>query len=166
MAAPVQRLSPGPGDKAFMLDDYALYNLNRAAATYNEEMSEALKAYDLDTMQWRILMLLDDKSPSSVGDLARRSVTKMPTVTRMLTRMEAQGLVARRALDGDRRIIQIRLTAKARKTLEMVQSIGKSVYERAFEGIETRKITQLTDVLKRIRENLNRSPYDRAKIKE
>lgn len=156
----------GPGDKGFVLDDYALYNLNRVAATYNKEMSEALKVYDLDTTQWRILMLLDDKSPSSVGDLARRSVTKMPTVTRMLTRMEAQGLVERRALDGDRRIIQIRMTAKARKTLAMVQSIGKDVYERAFEGIEAQKVTQLTDVLKRIRENLIRSPYGRATIKE
>jgi len=152
---------PGPGDKAFVLDDYALYNLNRTAATYNEEMAKALKAYDLDVMQWRILMLLNDKNPSSVGELARRSAAKMPTVTRMLTRMEEQGLVARRALKGDRRIIQIRMTAKARKTLRMVQAIGNSVYERAFEGIGVRDLTRLTHTLKSIRENLNRSPYDK-----
>ena len=151
----------GPGDKGFVLDDYALYNLNRTAATYNEEMARALKAYDLDVMQWRILMLLDDKNPSSVGELARRSVSKMPTVTRMLTRMEDQGLVKRRALNDDRRIIEIHITPKARKALKMVQSIGKGVYERAFEGVNISDINRATATLKKIRENLNRSPYDK-----
>ncbi len=152
----------GPGDKGFVLDDYALYNLNRAAATYNEEMAKALKAYDLDVMQWRILMLLNDKNPSSVGELARRSVSKMPTVTRMLTRMETQGLVKRRALNGDRRVIEIHITAKARKVLKMVQSIGKGVYERAFEGVNAGEISNITKTLKKIRENLGRSPYDKS----
>ncbi len=151
----------GPGDKGFVLDDYALYNLNRTAATYNEEMARALKAYDLDVMQWRILMLLDDKNPSSVGDLARRSVSKMPTVTRMLTRMEDQGLVRRRALNGDRRIVEIFITAKARKALKTVQSIGRGVYERAFEGVNAGDINRITATLKKVRENLNRSPYEK-----
>ena len=151
----------GPGDKNFVLDDYALYNLNRAAATYNEEMAKALKAYDLDVMEWRILMLLDDKNPSSVGELARRSVSKMPTVTRMLTRMETHGLVIRRALNGDRRIVQISITPKARKALKMAQSIGKSLYERAFEGMDAGDINRMTKALKMIRENLNRSPYEK-----
>jgi len=151
----------GPGDKNFVLDDYALYNLNCTAATYNEEMARALKAYDLDVMQWRILMLLDDKNPSSVGELARRSVSKMPTVTRMLTRMEDQGLVKRRALNGDRRIVEIHITAKARKALQTVQSIGKGVYERAFEGVTAHDINRVTATLKKIRENLNRSPYEK-----
>lgn len=151
----------GPGDKNFVLDDYVLYNLNRTAATYNEEMAKALKAYDLDVMEWRILMLLDDQNPSSVGELAQRSVSKMPTVTRMLTRMENEGFVKRRALSGDRRIIQISITPKARKALKMVQSIGHSVFERAFEGIDAKDINRLTNALKHIRENLSRSPYER-----
>lgn len=156
---------PGPGKKGFALDDYALYNLNRTAATYNDVMAKALKAYDLDTVQWRILMLLDDHSPCSVGELARRAVTKMPTVTRMLTRMEEQGLVVRRAGRGDRRFTQIRMTQMARKTLATVQAIGNGVYERAFEGVGARDIERLTQTLKRMRENLNRSPYDKSQNK-
>ena len=155
-----------PGDKGFVLDDYALYNLNRAAATYNEEMAKALKAYELDVMEWRILMLLDDKNPSSVGELARRSVSKMPTVTRMLTRMEEQGLVKRKALSGDRRIVEIFITPKARKALQMVQTIGKGVYQRAFESINAGDIARVTTTLKKIRENLSRSPYEQPAPKK
>jgi len=145
-----------------VLDDYVLYNLVRAAATYTEEMSNALKDYGLDTMKWRILMLLDDKSPSSVSALARRSVTKMPTLTRMLTRMEDEGLVRRRVLSEDRRIVEITMTVKAVNTLRTVKSIGQRVFERAIDGIDPRDMETVTKALKQLRLNLNRTPYETA----
>lgn len=150
----------GPEDPGFVLDDYVLYNFVRTTATYTEEMAAALKDYGLDTMKWRILMLLHDKSPSSVGELARRSVTKTPTLTRVLIRMEKEGLVLRRALDDDRRIVQVTMTPKAEKTLKMVRSIGQNVFERAFEGVSDKEIARITATLKQVRANLTRSPYE------
>lgn len=150
----------GPADSAFVLDDYLLYNLVRASAVYHDEMAEALRSYGLTTVQWRILMLLHDRSPSSVGNLARRSVTKMPTLTRMLIRMEEEGLVKRKTLAGDRRIVEVTMTKKAEKTLHTVQNIGQRVFERSVEGVETKDIFVLTNTLKRIRQNLQRSAYE------
>ena len=155
-----KRRKVGPADPAFVLDDYILYNLVRTAATYNEEMSKALKDYGLDTMKWRILMLLHDKSPSTVSELARRCVAKMPTLTRMLIRMEQEGLVVRRALKDDRRIVHVTMTPKAAKTLRMVQSIGQNVFERVFDGMDEAQISQMTQSLKVMRANLVRSPYE------
>ena len=155
----------GPANAGFVLDDYVLYNLNRAAAVYNDEMAAALKSYRLTTMEWRILMLLNDKSPSSVGDLARRSVTKMPTLTRTLIRMEEEGLVKRAAPADDRRFVDVTMTPKAVKTLRQVKEIGQRVFERAFEGVSASEIAATTDILKRIRGNLQRSPYERAPSK-
>lgn len=150
----------GPADPDFVLEDYVLYNLVRATAVYSEEMASALKAYGLDMTKWRILMLLDDKSPCSVGELSRRAVTKMPTLTRMLTRMEKEGLVERKALEDDRRVVEITMTAKAVNALRMVQSIGQRVFERAVEGIGPGEIETMTQTLKRLRANLTRSPYE------
>ncbi len=150
----------GPADEAFVLDDYVLYNLNRAAAVYTDEMSNALKSRGLNTMKWRILMLLADKSPTSVGELARRSVTKMPTLTRMLIRMEDEGLVVRTSPDDDRRFVNVTLTPKAVKTLTKAKAIGQSVFERALSGSSASEIATVTKVLKRMRANLQRSPYE------
>ena len=152
----------GPAEAGFTLEDYVLYNLVRTAATYNEEMARALKRYRLDTMKWRILMLLNDKSPSSVGELARRSVTKMPTLTRVLIRMESEGLIVRQALAGDKRVVQVTMTPVAVKTLKAVQAIGQKVFERAFEGVSENETAALTSTLKRVRANLGRSPYETA----
>ncbi len=150
----------GPADRTFVLDDYLLYNLVRASAVYHDEMAAALRSYGLTTVQWRILMLLDDHSPSRVGDLARRSVTKMPTLTRMLTRMEEDGLVKRKVLAGDRRIVEVTMTKKAENTLRTVQAVGQRVFERSVDGVDAKDIFVLTNTLKRIRQNLQRSAYD------
>jgi DNA-binding MarR family transcriptional regulator len=149
----------GPADPSFVLDDYVLYNLVRTASTYNDVMAGALKMYKLDTMKWRILMLLNDKSPSSVGELARRSVTKMPTLTRMLIRMEKEGLVNRRSLEGDRRVVEVTMTSQAEVTLKLVQQVGQNVFESAFSGIDIQEIASTTASLKRIRQNLNKRPF-------
>ncbi len=150
----------GPADDGFVLDDFILYNLNRASGVYNDEMSNALKSRGLNTMKWRILMLLADKSPSSVSELARRSVTKMPTLTRVLIRMEAEGLVVRTAPDDDRRFVDVTLTARAVNTLREVKTIGQRVFERAFDGTSADEMAIVTTVLKRMRENLQSSPYE------
>ncbi len=150
----------GPADKSFVLDDYILYNLNRASAVYSDEMSLALKSHGLTTVKWRILMLLAEASPSSVSELARRSVTKMPTLTRMLTRMEEEGLIVRTSPDDDRRFVEITMTAKAVNTLREVKQIGQRVFERALDGSSVEEIKTVTKVLKRMRENLQRSPYE------
>ena len=152
----------GPANAGFVLDDYILYNLVRAAAVYNDEMAAALKSSGLSTIEWRILMLLDDRSPSSVGELARRSVTKMPTLTRVLIRMEKEGLVRRTALADDRRYVDVTMTPKALNTLRKVQEIGQRVFECAFEDVSAAEIASTTAILKRVRGNLERSPYERA----
>jgi DNA-binding MarR family transcriptional regulator len=156
------REKTGPADPGFVLEDYVLYNLVRTSATYNEEMAKALKLYRLDTMKWRILMLLNDKSPSSVGALAHRSVTKMPTLTRVLIRMEEEGLIVRQALAGDKRVVQVTMTPKAVTTLRKVQAIGQKIFERAFENVTPDEIAAMTELLQRVRANLGRSPYEPA----
>ena len=154
----------GPVDKDFVLDDFIFYNLNRASVVYNDEMSKALASRGLNTMKWRILMLLADKSPSTVSELSRRSVTKMPTLTRMLIRMEEEGLVVRTAPDDDRRFVDVTMTAKAVKTLREVKSIGQRVFERAFAGTSAEELAVATSVLKRMRENLQSSPYEQRTV--
>ena len=151
---------PGPRDRAFVLDDYPLYNLVRAAAVYNDEMSEALRAWNLSTTEWRILMLLDDKSPSSVGDLAQRSVTKLPTLTRVLARLEKDELICRCHDEEDRRFVQVTMTTKAIETLKTVQAIGQRVFERALDGVSDADALRMTQTLKQVRNNLERSPYE------
>lgn len=149
----------GPLHIDFVLEDYVLYNLVRLSATYSAEMDNALKRHGLNTTKWRILSLLKDKNPSTVGELARRSVIKLPTITRMLDRMEQEGLITRRASDYDGRVVEISMTEQADVVLQQVRTIGQNVFEQAFANVSPGDIDHMTQTLKLIRENLNRSPY-------
>jgi len=148
-----------PGQDNFVLDDYPLYNLNRTSATYIGEMAKALKQIGMDQTGWRILGILGDHNPSTVTDIARRSVIKMPTLTRMLDRMEKGGLVKRKLWAKDKRIVHIHITAKGRKGLSEAVLVGGNIYERAFDGVSQQQIKQLMKTLIKVRENLSRSPY-------
>ncbi|MFC7047620.1 MarR family winged helix-turn-helix transcriptional regulator [Emcibacter nanhaiensis] len=148
-----------PGDKDFNLDDSPLYNLNRTSATYTAEMAKALKAVGMDQTQWRVLGLLGDQNPSMVNELARKGVIKMSTLTRMLERMERDGLVTRKAWEQDKRNIQVFITDKGREALEVALSVNASVYKSAVEGLSEADLDQFMKVLKHMRENLNRGPH-------
>lgn len=149
----------GPLHSDFVLEDYVLYNLVRLSATYSAEMDNALKRHGLNTTKWRILSLLKDKNPSTVGELARRSVIKLPTITRMLDRMEQEGLITRSASKRDGRVVDIRMTAEADVVLQQVRTIGQNVFEQAFANVSADDIEHMTRTLQQVRENLSRSPY-------
>lgn len=136
-----------------------LYNLNRTAATYADEMSKALKSIGMDQPSWRILMLLDDREPSSVGELSRRSVTKMSTITRILTRMENEGLVRRQAHSGDNRVVEVYLTEAGRAILGELKEVASRVFAAAFVGISEREVAAFVSALKTVRENLARPRF-------
>ncbi|MEM1092646.1 MAG: hypothetical protein AAGI67_19820, partial [Pseudomonadota bacterium] len=44
--------------------------------------------------------------------------------------------------------------------LQLVRSIGQNVFDKAFDGISAEQIDEMTLLLKQIRENLSRSPYE------
>ncbi len=145
----------GPDHPDFILDDYPLYNLNRTSATYIDAMSKALKSVDMDQPSWRVLMLLGDKNPSTVGELSRRSVTKISTITRILMRMEKEGLVVRKPYPEDNRVIEVFILEKGQKVLGDLRGLANEVYKSAFDGISNEDIISFTETLMKVRQNLS-----------
>lgn len=146
----------GPDHRDFKLDDYPLYNLNRTSATYVDHMSLKLKGVDLDQPSWRVLMLLADKNPSTVGELSRRSVTKISTITRILMRMEKEDLVIRRPFPNDNRVIEVFITDRGKKVVGKLKKLATSVYKLAFDGVADDDIIKFTQTLMQVRQNLNK----------
>ena len=56
----------------------------------------------------------------SIGDLARATVTKQSSLTRVVDQMERDGLVRRRPARSDQRIVEVFLTKEGRATYDKV----------------------------------------------
>jgi DNA-binding MarR family transcriptional regulator len=93
---------------------YLAYLLARASFIVSGEFHATLKNWDLSVPEWRVLACLMDVEGLSVGELAAMALMKQPGLTKVLDRMERDGLLKRGNTTGDRRRVTLNLTAKGR----------------------------------------------------
>jgi DNA-binding MarR family transcriptional regulator len=103
-----------------------------------------------------------------MGDLATMLSVKAPTVTKMVSRLAAQGYVERRASRGDAREAHVFLTERGREAVAAVDRIMKRVEKRALAGIEDKKRRELRRLLRHVEKNLGvaAAGLDEAEISE
>lgn len=131
-----QRRAPPLASNSFARN-YLAYLLARASFIVSNEFHARLGDWDLTVPEWRVLACLMDVEGLSVGELAAMALMKQPRLTKVLDRMERDGLLQRRATSGDRRRVTIHLTAKGRARVEPVQ--------RAAKAHEAEVLKQFTD---------------------
>jgi len=108
-----------PADTGFV-PNYLAYLLARASFVVSNEFHARLKDWGLSMPEWRVLACLSDVEGLAVGELAAMALMKQPRLTKVLDRMEDQGLVERRGATDDRRRTPIHLTPKGRATVKPV----------------------------------------------
>ncbi|WP_315831281.1 flavin reductase [Bradyrhizobium prioriisuperbiae] len=105
---------------------YLAYLLARASFIVSNEFHAKLKTWNLSVPEWRVLACLMDVEGLPVGELAAMALMKQPRLTKVLDRMEADGLVERSSSDDDRRRTPIHLTPKGRALVKPVLRAAKA----------------------------------------
>jgi DNA-binding MarR family transcriptional regulator len=101
----------------------------------------------------RILARLFDNGPSRISDLAALERSSQPTITNHVKRLEAAGLVARRADPTDARAWMIELTELGDKELaHMRTSLGANVqpYLANLGQRDLKALRQAIEVMRRL----------------
>lgn len=80
-----------------------------------------LKAAGLTDQQWRIYRMLDARGSMEPNQLARACLILSPSLTRMLSAMEATGMIQRTPSSTDQRRQMISLTAKSRALIARIK---------------------------------------------
>ena len=143
-----------PGTPAFQLERYPFYLLNRLVSRYNVVIETRLKTIGIDIPYWRVLMVLGQKSPRSVGQLSEAAVIPFSTMTRIVQRMVTAKLVTCRQLETDNRVIEVKMTAKGKRTLADARMITAPVYAQIIQNFSVEEFEQLTLGLDRLYDNL------------
>lgn len=143
-----------PGTSAFQVDKYPFYLLNRLVSRYNLVIDARLKTIDIDIPYWRVLMILGQKSPRSVGQLAETAVIPFSTMTRIVQRMSAAGLIACTMLASDNRVIEVSLTRDGENKLAEARALTAPVYAKVIEGLSLEEFERLTASLGLLYSNL------------
>jgi DNA-binding MarR family transcriptional regulator len=130
--------------------------LMRVARAHRTMAASLLAQVGLHPGQEALLMELWDHDGRTQADLAASLGVEPPTVTKMLQRMEASGLVDRRPDAVDRRPTRVHLTAKGRRLKPKVDKLWVELEARTLAGLSDRQQATLRSLLATIDDNLAR----------
>jgi DNA-binding MarR family transcriptional regulator len=88
--------------------------ISAVARVHRQHAGALLHGIGLSAGQELLLMLLWDKEPRSQAELTRELAIEPPTTSKMLSRMEKAGVIARHRSDVDRRTVLVTLTEAGR----------------------------------------------------
>lgn len=151
---PDQRGLGDPGSDAFQVDRYPFYLLNRALGRYNVVILSRLRAICLDIPTWRVLMVLGERSPRSIGQIAEASVIKLSTMMRILQRMADAGLVTSAPSVDDARVTEVFLSNAGRGKVAEARAATAPVYAAAIKGFSAADFNRMITSLGRLHDNL------------
>jgi len=120
-----------------------------------EKILTEYKIDEFNGAQGRILYILWNTDSIPIVELSKKTGLAKTTLTSMLDRMEASGLVKRIFDKIDRRKILISITEKARKLQIEYDEVSFKMNKIYYKGFSDAEISQFEDYLLRISKNLN-----------
>ena len=113
--------------------------MKMATGSLLRRIDEHMQPLELTGMQWEPVLMLWLKRADTVAGLARVSQMGLPSMTRMLDRLEEKELLRRERSENDRRVVHLHLTAKGRKAASKIWPIvveGMHVHLNGFKKDE------------------------------
>ena len=139
---------------AFLLNDVA-----RLLRTYADQRARRL---GMTRAQWAVLARLEHHEGLKQSELAEMLDLQPITLTRLVDRLCANGMIERRADPSDRRAKRLHLTPVARPLMDRLAELGQDMMGTVLEGFDNETIEQMTVDLGRAKENLREAISRRA----
>ena len=118
-------------EEKFKLENQLCFRLYTASRLLTQAYHPLLGGHGLTYPQYLVLLVLWEMDEQPVNDIAKRLMLETNTVTPLLKRMEAEGIVSRSQGKKDARQMIVKLTKKGRdlqkKLTDVPETMGKAV---------------------------------------
>jgi DNA-binding MarR family transcriptional regulator len=115
-----------------------------------QDLVELLKPYGLTQPQYNVLRILRGAGAAGLptGEVGARMVaSREPDVTRLLVRMERQGLVERERRPDNRRFVTARITPQGRGVLKALDQPVLEMHATQLRHLTRNELEQLAELL-------------------
>jgi len=110
------------------LDDQLCFALHAASRAMTGAYAPLLDALDVTYPQYLVLLILWEEDGVRVSRIGERLHLDSATLTPLLKRLEARGVVERRRSTVDERVVEIFLTAKGKRLRGKAAEVGKEMF--------------------------------------
>ncbi|HTE85246.1 MAG TPA: MarR family winged helix-turn-helix transcriptional regulator [Dehalococcoidia bacterium] len=136
------------------MDDSTNWLLNYAGRLAVRQFAARLQPYGITPPQWGALVRLAERDGQSLSEIGARALFDGPTMTGIVDRLEAGGLVERRRDSVDRRVINLYLTERGRSVMDSLPQIGTDTDAVLLAGIDKQQLSRFREILHKVIMNL------------
>lgn len=122
----------------------ALLQAREAAMSF---FRPSLNEHGLTEQQWRIIRILEQYGELEIYQLAELACILKPSMTGVLVRMEAAGMIHRRKAEQDQRRVLVTLADKGRASFASMSQCMEANYQRLQEQLGAEKLQTLLGLL-------------------
>jgi DNA-binding MarR family transcriptional regulator len=131
--------------------------LQLAARLHTARRGEKLSGLGLFPGQDVALQSLHHHGSMAMSELAAALQVKPPTVSKMVSRMSAQGFVERSGNGGDARQVHVTLTSKGEEAAKTLASHWSEAEEEMLARLDGKERKQLRRLLRKVGKTLSKS---------
>jgi DNA-binding MarR family transcriptional regulator len=130
-------------------------NLKVASSMLSNRMDKLISGYGITASQYNVLRILKGVYP--VGhprcEIALRMIETAPDITRLIDRLEKQGLVTRDRTQQDRRMSITKLTEKGLNLVDEIKPIMDREHKNATKNLTEEECRKLSYLLEKMYRN-------------
>lgn len=131
-----------------------LNRLQAASRLTRTALAARLIAHGFYAGQDQVMIVLSQEDGITPGVLSNRLGVRPPTVTKTVARLQAQGMVEKRASASDQRQANIHLTEKGGEAIKAIEKALRKTEKQALKGLDKKEQKQLAKLLARVEANL------------
>lgn len=137
------------------LDRFPCFAVYSTGFAFNRVYRRPLQRLGLTYPQYLVMLALWGEDSVTVGRLGERLSLDTSTLTPLLKRLQAAGLLTRRRSEADERRVVVALTDKGRSMRREADEVMRCIFEAA--GMREPDLVRLTNEIKTLRGNLERA---------
>jgi DNA-binding MarR family transcriptional regulator len=141
------------GDQVLRLDNQICFAVYSAAHAFNRVYKPLLDRLGLTYPQYLVMLVLWERDGVPLKDIGERLFLDSGTLTPLLKRLEAAGLVKRTRSTEDERQIKIALTAQGQALKEKARSVPLSILDASSCSVA--ELSEVRNEIVALRDRLN-----------
>lgn len=120
-----------------------------------EKFNPLLREHDVSAQQWRVLRILNESDQLDATELAQRSFLMMPSLSRILKKLESRNYINRITDSEDQRRTLISISPEGRELVKTLVPFSEKRYEHIESILGKEKLQELSDLLEETITKLN-----------
>ncbi len=140
----------------------AYLNVVRTGAVLQEPFAALFREHGLSASAYNVLRILRGWWRGRDGarkhcEIGREMVVRVPDVTRLVDRLEKDGLVRRERSATDRRVVHVSITERGLELIDELDAAVMALQARLFGHMDEGELRRLSELLERFR-----GPHDES----